>query len=267
MTTPEPRPRYEMVQRKVGDLWIDEAVQRKLKKTRVEKMAKEFKPDALGTLTTSFRSADRIHVIDGQHRYAAATASGYDGVIMTQEYHGLTIPEEAALFRLLNTTEKVSRVDEFLIGCVAQDPKSVELAAIIADAGWRVSVGQSKGVLMAIAHMERVYALSPDAATAALHVLTKAYGHEPAAVQGPLLAGLGRVVAKHGFGRNSTSDVVDLNELAERLSKVEGGPNALVAHARGQKLSRSGDVSSQVARVIVDLYNQRRRTKMLPRWE
>lgn len=250
---------YEMVTRKVGDLWIDPNVQRGLKKARVAKMAGDFKIDALGVLTTSYRSPKRIHIIDGQHRYRAAEAAAFDGTFETMEYHGLTVPEEAALFRLLNTTEKVSRIDQFLIACVEQDSNAVRLSGFLRDHGWSVGSSAAEGRLSAIGSLERVFALDPEAADAALAVLTKAYGHRPSAVQGALIEGLGRMLAK--YGRD-----VDLDDLAKRLSGVPGGPDGLVGNARGQQLTRTGNLSTQVARVITNLYNQRRRTTALPEW-
>jgi len=255
----DPRVTSEMVERKVGDLWVDPNVQRVLKKARVGRMASDFRPDAVGVLTTSYRSANRIHVIDGQHRYRAAEASAYTGVLQTMEYHGLTVPEEAALFRLLNTTEKVSRIDQFLIACVEQDPAATRLAGFLADSGWSVGPSAMEGRLSAIGSLERVFALDADAAAATLAVLTKAFGHRPAAVQGSLLEGLGRMLAR--YGRD-----VDLDDLAKRLAGVPGGPDGLVGNARGQALTSTGNLSTQVARIITNLYNQRRRSTALPVW-
>jgi hypothetical protein len=252
---------YRMVERKVGDLWVDPNVQRSLRKARVTRIAGSFRPDAVGVLTTSYRSPKRIHVIDGQHRYRAAEAAAYTGVIQTMEYHGLTVPEEAALFRLLNETEKVSRIDQFLIACVEQDPAAVRLAGFIADHGWSVGPSAAECRLSAIGSLERVYAISPEAADAALAVLTKAFGHRPAAVQGALIEGLGRMLARYMTDHN-----VNFEDLAARLAKVPGGPDGLVGNARGQQLTRTGNLSTQVARVITNLYNQRRRTTVLPEW-
>jgi hypothetical protein len=260
MTDPKTdRVTYQMVERKVGDLWVDPAVQRSLRKARVTAMAGAFRPDALGVLTTSYRSPKRIHIIDGQHRYRAAEAAAHTGVIQTMEYHGLSVSEEAALFRLLNRTEKVSRIDQFLIACVELDPAAVRLSGIIADHGWSVGPSAVAGRLSAIASLERVFALAPEAADGALAVLTAAYGHRPAAVQAPLVEGVGRMLAK--YGRD-----VNLDDLTKRLAGVPGGPDGLVGHARGQQLTRTGNLSTQVAQVATSLYNQRRRTSALPEW-
>lgn len=251
---------YEMVERKVGDLWVDPSVQRSLGKARVSKMAADFQPDALGVLTTSFRSPKRIHVIDGQHRYRAAEAAGYSGVIHTMEYRGLTIPAEAALFRMLNTSEKPSRIDHFLVSCVEKNPDSLRLAGFLADNGWSVGSGATEARLSAIGSLEKVYALSPDAAASTLAVLTAAFGHRPAAVQGSLVEGLGRMLAKYADMN------VDLDDLAKRLAGIPGGPDGLVGTARGQSVTRTGNLSKQVARIITNVYNQRRRTTALPEW-
>ncbi len=261
MSSPKPADRvtYQMVERKVGDLWVDPNVQRSLKKARVGKMAADFRPDALGVLTTSYRSPKRIHVIDGQHRYRAAEAAAHTGTIQTMEYHGLSIPEEAALFRLLNATEKVSRIDQFLIACVEQDPAATRLAGFLADHGWAVGGSAVEARLSAIGSLERVYDLSPEAADATLSVLTTAYGHRPAAVQGSLIEGLGRMLAR--YGRD-----VELNDLAKRLAGVPGGPDGLVGNAKGRMLTRTGNLSIEIAKVITNLYNQRRRSTALPDW-
>lgn len=250
----------EIVEVKVGDLWVDPAVQRSLKKHRVNAMAEKFKASALGVLTTSYRSPRRIHIIDGQHRYRAAEAAGYTGVILTNQYRGLSIAQEAALFRLLNDADKVSAVDRFVVACVEQDPQALHMSAILTTEGWTVSPYSGEGRITAISSLERVYNLDPNAAKAAIHVLTVAYGHRPAAMQGSLLVGLGRVLAKHKLD-------VNLDDLAQRLSQFPGGPDALVGHARGLMATRTGNLSTSIARVIVQLYNQRRRSTALPPWE
>lgn len=250
---------HRIVERKVGDLWVDPTVQRGLKKARAEAMAASFRPDALGVLTTSNRGDDRPHVIDGQHRYRAAEIAGYTGPIQTMEYTGLTLAEEAALFRLLNKTEKVSPVDQFLVACVEKDPAALALAKILRDNHWTLAHTASKGKLSAIRSLERIFAASPVAAAATIATLTAAYGHTPAAVQGSLMEGLGKMLVKYG-------DAVNLTDLAKRLAASPGGPDALVGFARGQKLARTGNLSHQVAWVITNLYNQRRRTSALPAW-
>lgn len=256
--------KHRIVDREVGDLSVDPRVQRSMKKARVQAIADDFRPEALGVITTSHRAADGlIHIVDGQHRYRAAEAAGYQGTIKTNEYQGLTLAQEAELFRLLNSTEKVGPVDQFLVACIEGRRAAVELAAILSENRWSVSASAGNGKISAIRSLERVYALpecGPWAAAAAIAVLTGAYGHIPSAVNGSLVEGLGKMLARY------RSDV-DLNGLKERLASAPGGPDGLLGYARGQKLSRSGNLSTQVARTVVGIYNQRRKTTKLPDWQ
>jgi len=121
---------YDMIERKVGDLWVDPNVQRSLRKARVTRMAGDFRRDALGVLTTSFRSPKRIHIIDGQHRYRAAEQAAYTGTIQTM---GISRADRARRGRTVpaaHTTEKVSRIDQFLISCIEEDPASVAAGGV-----------------------------------------------------------------------------------------------------------------------------------------
>lgn len=250
---------HKIVERKTGDLKVDPNVQRSVKPSRVKELAEFFDPAALGVLTTSLRTPEDIHLVDGQHRWLAAIKVGYEGVIQTMEYHGLTIPEEAALFRKLNNTQKVSAIDRFLVSCVEQKPASVTLAKYMDDHGWTLSPSASEGKISAIGSLERIYARSPEAADATLAVLTTAWGHKPAAVHGALVEGLGVMLAHYGRA-------VNLDELARRLAAYQGGPDALLGYARGQKAARTGTLFFHVAGIITDVYNERRRSSKIPPW-
>lgn len=258
MKTPERH--YEIVKRKVGDLDIDPNVQRVLAKGRVATMAAHFDPEALGVLTTSYRPSGIIHVVDGQHRYRAAELAQYTGSFDTKEWHGLTVPEEAAMFRMLNTAQKPSAIDRFLMACVEQDADALRLSRFLTDHGWAVGAYSATAKITAIGSLERVYERSPEAAAAVLAVVTKAWGHQPAAVHGPLLEGLGRMLIKY------QDHNVDLNDLAARLAGYPGGPSSLVGHARGQKLTHTGNLNTAVSRIITSIYNERRRSTKLPDW-
>jgi hypothetical protein len=136
----------------------------------------------------------------------------------------------------------------------------VELSEMLKMEGWTVSSYGGEGRLTAIGSLERVYDLDPVAAKAAIHVLTVAYGHRPAAVEGSLLVGIGKVLARYKLD-------IDLNDLAIRLSKFPGGPAGLVGHARGLMAVRTGNLPLQIAWVVVNLYNERRRSTKIAAWE
>lgn len=258
MTTSLPK-KFRMVERKPTELWVDPHVQRSLRKHRVDTLAKEFNAGALGVVTTSFRDQEHIHVIDGQHRLRAAELAGYDGLFLTMEYHGLTIPQEAALFRDLNNSERPTIVDKFHLAVVAEDPAAVDLNSILASHGWEVGPAATSTKISAIGALQRVYAKSPTAASAAIGVLTAAYGRRPAAMQGSIIEGVGLVFAKYG-------DAIDFDALAARLAQFKGGPDGMIGNARGLMAARSGGLATQIARIVVTAYNKNRRTTALPDW-
>jgi len=255
--------RFEIVKGKVGDFAIDPNVQRALQKGRVATMAENFNPDALGVLTASRRTNGLSYLVDGQHRYRAAELAKFDGSFDAKVYYGLTIPEEAALFRLLNTAQKPSAIDHFVIACVEQDPDALMLARYMNENGWSVGAYSAHAKITAIGSLQRVYGRSPQSAAATLAVVTKAWGHQPAAVHGPLLEGLGRFLARY---ENHPTLQVNLNDLGARLSSYPGGPASLVGNARGQKVTHTGSLASAVARIMTGIYNERRRSTKLPEW-
>lgn len=250
---------HEIIERKTGDLFADPNVQRAVRKLHVDNIVKEFDPAALGVLTTSYRGPDSIHLVDGQHRWLAAIKVGYQGALTTMEYRGLTIPEEAALFRKLNYANKPSAIDKFLLSCVEQNPDSLRLARYLEEHGWTLAAFNGNGKLSAIGSLERVYRDSPTAADGALAVITAAWGHRPAAVNGPILEGIGVMIAHY-------EGIVDLNLLAKKLSTYQGGPEALGGYAKGQKAARGGNMFKHVALTVTDVYNAGLRSRKLPAW-
>jgi hypothetical protein len=251
---------HRIVNRHVGELLVDPKIQRAVQTARVAKMAADFDPNALGVLTTSYRQPGVIHIVDGQHRYRAAEMVEYKGEIITTEYSGLTAAEEAALFRKLNTTQKVSPIDQFLVACVEGREQAVRLAKVIADNGWTLHHAGGRTRLSAIRALERADNLDQIAAARALNVLTTAFGHEGAAVHGNLIEGLTKVLARYG-------DAVQLEDMAKKLAAFPGSAEGLLGHARGQAVIRNGNLSNGVARVIVGIYNNRRRTTALAEWQ
>lgn len=252
---------HEIVERKVGDLMVDPTVQRSVRQNRVRKMIEEgFDPTALGVLTTSYRRAKEIHIVDGQHRYALCVAIGYDGVLQTNQYRGLTPADEAALFRKLNHAEKVPAIDLFRVRRIEGDQNVEAMFRLLEDNGWRVLASVGDGAFGAVGALERIWVRDNVAAQRAIVALTVAFGRKAVAMQGPLVEGVGLFFAKYG-------DAVDINDFAKKLGAFQGGPAGLVGYAKGQKATGSGTLSVHVARIVTNVYNNRRRSTKLPDWQ
>lgn len=244
----------------VSTLLVDPAIQRPLDKRRVGKIAAELNLDALGVLTVSQRGNGDHILIDGQHRAEALKEAGQSThKAVCRIFAGLSLAEEAEMFRLLNNTAKPLYVDVFRVRVIEGDPNAVDIARTLKRSGWKISSSTGTAAFAAIAAFERIYNMDPVAAERTIAVITRAWGHDPIGADGRIVEGIGLVLARHG-------DAVATDDLIERLSKFPAGPGALLGKARGLKELIGSTVPRAVAEVVVEEYNRRRRTKALPAW-
>lgn len=241
-----------------GKLTVDHDVQRRLDQRKVEKIAAEYNPDAVGVITVSHRDDGTYHVIDGQHRAAAIRALG-DDTVVCRVFHGLSIGEEAAMFRLLNNTNKPQQLDLFRVRVIEGDTVAVAISDILKRHNWSLSTDSVDGCFAAVTAAERVWRLDPEAVEAAVITATRAWGHDRAALDGRVFEGLGLVYARYG-------EAVDVSAMIDRLARYAGGPGALVGKARGLKDLIGSTVPRAVAEIVVGVYNARRKTRALPDW-
>jgi hypothetical protein len=241
-------------------LIVDRRVQRPLRPTRAAKIAAEMNLDALGLLAVSHRESGEYAIIDGAHRAEALRILGFtNDDVMCEVYTGLTLAEEAAMFRLRNNSEKVGYLDRFRVRVVEGEPTALAIADLLGRYGWKVENQTYDGVFAAVQRIERIYLLEPLAAERALSTLTRAWGHEHNAADGRIVEGLGLFYHRYG-------GAVDIDELTDRLSKFPGGPGKLIGSARGLRDLVGSTVPKAVAEIVVELYNARRKTRGLPSW-
>lgn len=255
----------ELKQLPVSTLQVDPRIQRPLDRRRVVKIATELNRDALGVITVSRRLNGEHIVIDGQHRTEAVRTAGYGGGnIQCRIFTGLTLAEEAEMFRLLNNTAKPQYLDTFRVRVIEGDPTAVASADILDRHGWKVGGNSGHdGYFNAMQAFERVYAADrdtqPNPAEQAIATITAAWGHTGSAADGRVFEGIGQMYLRYGAA-------VDTNELINRLAKYPGGPGALLGKARGLRELIGCRLASAVAEICVELYNQRRKTRALPPW-
>jgi len=222
-------------------------------------MAHNLEYEALGFITVSARNTDesQYYVIDGQHRVAAVCKvnSGYQ--MRCQVFYGLTIQEEAQLFRLLNNTAKPDAIDSFLIKCVEGDPASLDIDKILEERDWSVSARGAERVVRSIRTIEKLYARgTPKTLESTVDVLTAAYGYHYTTMDFRLVSGLWEF-----FHRHVTVAIPDEGRVIKVLSTYPGGSQALIGMGLGHALTRNG-VGTCIARVVTELYNKGLRTRM-----
>lgn len=248
-------------------LGVDPQVQRSIDPVRVRKIADNLNFDALGTVTVSERDDGTYHVVDGQTRVAAMKQAGFGDYPMDcRVFTGLTLADEAALFRLYNDTKQVRPITKFVIRVIEGDPKAVALNRMLEDYKWKVTGASGRGYFMAVAALEWVHdgggQYEPgnlDTCDAVINILTTAFGHNQDGVRAELIKGLGLVVLRYG-------DQLDLRKLTVELGQHDGGPVGVIGDARQLKKLRSGHVADAMAEVLVNLVNKGRRTKKIPDW-
>lgn len=237
-------------------LTVDHRVQRPIDESRAADIARELDLTAVGTLVVSARDNGQFILLDGQHRVAGLRMAGH------KHYHarcdvrrGLTLAEEAHLFRRLNRTRRPTQVIDHHRGVVEGDPEAVGINEILTRFGWELGQGRRrKGVVLAVDALRQIWRMpgGPDLLNATIWTLTKAFGDSPDAVRREMLLGTA------GFWRGYTG--FSGKTLVARLSAV--GLKTVRDDADGRKLLNVR-LEEAVTETIVQAYNGRRRKKGL----
>jgi hypothetical protein len=216
-------------------LIIDPRVQRPIDKRKADKMAADLNLDAIGLICVSRREV----------------------------YHGLTLAEEAAMFRLRNNRTSVQKIDLFKVRVTEGDATAVAISDMLHRLGWTVGTDSTDGYFAAIGALETVWNLDPTgqppAAERAIAAITTAWGHDRSGVHQFIVGGLGSVFARYGAE-------IDSGGLIDRLAKFPGGAANLVGKARGLRELRGGTGPAAVAELVVMEYNRHRKTRALRPW-
>jgi hypothetical protein len=240
----------------------DPLVQRELIAARVRHLAAGLDLDGIGVITVSKRKDGSLVILDGQHRVQALIDNDMgEWPVTCNVYTGLTIAQEAALFRQLNDTRSVNSVDRYLKGLLAEDPECLAIDAVVQRHGLRVVYQTGDGCICCVAAMEKVYrgkGVIPgvEALDRAFSVLIAAWGVSAEAVEGHLVQGFGMLMLRYG-------QAIDQPALIKKLGTAKGGAPALVGQARSLRDIRKGSVADNVLEVAVSLYDNGRRKHRL----
>lgn len=248
-----------------NQLIVDPQVQREVDPKRVRTIANDLNLSAIGVLCVSQRDNGDMAVLDGGHRRAALIEAGEGDTPVTCEvYKGLSVADEAMIFRYRNNTQKVGYLDVFRVRLVEGEKNAVGVEALARKHGWAVvgsNADSGMPVLHSVQKLEEWYKRSDAVADEALKVATNAWGHSADAVDYRVLGGLAAFLYRYW-------DDVDSSDLENRLSTYKGGPNALIQQSQGLREIRKVPAASAVAELITDAYNKGRKFNgsRLPNW-
>lgn len=269
-TSENPEATHRFGQISLADVIIDPRVQRPENPIEINQIAKNFNPAALGTVTVSRRvvpagdgsdcalcgkSTAKDHIewvlVDGQQRRAASLKVGYDRQVHADLHDGLTLKDEARLFRELNFRTAVNAITLFKTQLIEEDPHHLAVQAILD--GLRIRFGTAKGY---------------SAAKGAIKLVRRGNGvtHlEWALRQTQRLWDRGdggvydaAVVEALFLLHERDGNLINETRLFDKLANEEGSNSGLVRYAKTiQSVQKQkGSLADNVVRAIIDLYNK-----------
>ena len=245
--------------RKPCSIGVDIRVQRELDPARVRYLVKNWSDNALDVPKVSQRAGGETIWLDGQHRGAALQQMGRGEVsIECLVYRGLSLQEEAALFRQLNNSKRLSPLDLYFVALTEGDPIALQCQDLLLAV--RLEAGQGrKNSFTAVNTFWRMVERDEVAAERALALLTGAWGPVREAVEGRLLQGTGDFMLRHG-------EAIGVKSFADKLAKTIGTPGAFLGQAKALHAMLNIAVPDAVADKLTNVYNHNRRTGLLPAW-
>ena len=148
-----------------AELEIDPSYQRSIEfaasRRSIRKIAEQWDWDLFGMLLVSRRPDDRLFVVDGQHRLAAAQLRGDIDMLPCSITRRAGPADEASLFIAANRSRRtVATLDDFHAAVAAGDPESVKILGLVEKAGLKVArhyeaKGYAAGEIGSIAGLRR----------------------------------------------------------------------------------------------------------------
>jgi hypothetical protein len=233
---------------------------------RITRMAADFKPHLLATITASERTDGTVVVLDGAHRTTLCRTVGYTKPLNVEVFVGATIAEEAQLFLGRNDNKLVSAISKFQSRVTAGDPVACDIKSLCDEHGWTIGVDSLPGFLAAVDALERVYrnagGVLPDGEHHALTdrvlaTITVAWEWDRKSSDASILLALAQL-----FGRVGAS--VDSKKLIAEMQATR--PGVMIGKAKALRDAQGGTVPAAMAKLLTSMHNNKRRTNLLPEW-
>lgn len=246
---------YKMMSLAANRFSVDHSYQRDVLPSRVKHIAEDLDLDALGVFAISLRPGDVYVLLDGQHRWQAMMHHGVgEWEVLCRVYSGLTVDEEAALYRQLNDTRRISAWDDFKAGVVSEDEECLDILRIAKRAGWVVGNQAKDGMVACIAMLRTLYRREGGAKALgrALEDARQAWGENHVGAERYILAGLHKI-------HSTYNGDLDRPAFIAKIAKAKGGPAGILGTAKAMQAMSAKHVGALCAAVMVEHYNRGRR--------
>jgi hypothetical protein len=225
----------------------DPRVQRPIDSARVTAIVTNFKESALGLPLVSRREDGTMVCLDGQTRIAVLLRKNLGAVPRQMVVHrGLTLAEEAELFRLHNDSKGLTPQVKFRIALVEGGAREKAAEALLQRTGWTSEIGKSNTWRAVVALTGAVHR-DERSAERALLVIGGGWGVSSKHSNTAIFQGLANLLFRYG-------DAVNVAQLAERLAK-EGGMPHFIGRYRTNAAVRKLSAPDSVAEVAIKIYN------------
>jgi hypothetical protein len=250
---------HEITMVNVAELKVDESYQRPLDPTRVKKMSADYRPELEGTIVVSVRGDGSKYVVDGWHRVTCARTVDQQYSIGATVHHGLTVQQEADLFRMHNENRKpVTALDDYRACLVVGVPDAVAVREVLTSLGMDVGTSASATKVQAVLQLRSIVRMgnSIEHGKALLEEVLTIINEAWPVAPGPdkwnnqILKGLAVFLVKY---EDATHE-----RTVKRLSKVT--PSWLLANGKALSGAKS---QPNVALAVLNEYNHGL-TKPLP---
>lgn len=241
--------RYEIAKVKISSCVTDPRVQRtQLNQTKLNKMIAEFDERALGVLIVSMRANNQVIVLDGWHRSEACkVVPEAPQEVDAKIFYGLSLEDEALLFRLYNTRTAVNIVDRFRAEAIEGQAAAVRITEIVAKYGMKVSMTEFAAVATAVRICQHPNGF--ELFEQALDVVDKAWTLSRGSTDGRIIEGVAEFLYHY-------AEEADPLVLAKRLAEHEGGYKKILETAKAFHAARRGRAAIAVLEVLTPIYNK-----------
>lgn len=253
----------EVITVQVKDLFVDHRYQRGVKKSSVSNLIANWNWRRFLPIIVAPRggSANRFAVIDGQQRYMAAQELGITSLpailIVARD-----IETEAEMFVGANTGASVGAGDRFKAEYLRHEPRSLEIAGIVLDAGFGLAclsdVPEHKKVpdvftISAVSALIRIW--ERGYLPRVLKLVADSFGAQPTKdmTTGNVLEGF--YLALRHLDRFEVED----EAVAHSLHAMDLRKLMEMGYERYKSMVTSRSIPGGIAAVIVEAYNHRKR--------